>query len=144
MKYLLMTMFFIFGTIACANNIDLLISRCDEKMNSKREELAERLFEESKIEELIKLSKPCAEKGHPFYQFSLGIIYMNSSMMKVINRKVDYNLAYKWMIKAANQGYEDAILILIDAYSQGDMGIDKDMSKYKYWKGRLEEAREKN
>ena len=139
MKYFILIILILIDITACAKNTkdSTLFTTCDIKMNDKREELAEKLFEESKIKELIKLSNPCAEAGDSYYQFSLGIIYMNSSMMEVINSKVDYNRAYKWLTKAANQGYEDAILILIDAYSQGDMGIEKNTKKLKYWKERL-------
>lgn len=131
--------------VSCAqiSNRSPLFMVCDPQMNDQREELAEQLFKDMKVEDLLELANPCAEAGNSYYQFSLGTIYINESMMAAMNRKGDPKQAFKWFIKAAEQGHEDAILILMDAYEGGDMGLAKDETQYIHWKKKLYDVQKK-
>ena len=72
---------------------------CDDNDKEEREFLAEQLFLDMKIYELMELTIPCAENGDAYYQFSLGSIYISEPMMAEMNMKANPELAFKWFKK---------------------------------------------
>jgi TPR repeat protein len=127
MRYIVVMVLSFMSMASCAQSTkqNLLFEVCDTQKNDEREELGEQLFSEGNINELIRLTLPCANAGDSFYQFSLASIYYSENAMQLVDQKVDFNLSFKWFKKAAEQGYEDAILFLLDAYESGEMGVKR-------------------
>jgi TPR repeat protein len=66
-----------------------------------------------------------AENGAALSQYNLGVLYND--------RLKNGKLALYWFTKAEQNGDKDSARHLMYLYIDGDIGVDKDLSKAKYW-----------
>jgi len=66
-----------------------------------------------------------AENGTALSQYNLGVLYND--------RLKNGKLALYWFTKAERSGDKDSARHLMYLYIDGDIGVDKDLSKAKYW-----------
>jgi hypothetical protein len=75
----------------------------------------------------VALIRPLAEKGYPFAQFNLGVLYDNGQGLPEDNA-----LAMRWYRKAAEQGLPQAQVNLGIMYEQGE-GVPTDYLEAYFW-----------
>lgn len=75
----------------------------------------------------IAIIRPLAEKGYPFAQFNLGVLYDEGKGMPEDNAK-----AMEWYLKAAEQGFSQAQVNLGIMYEQGE-GTPADPVQAYFW-----------
>lgn len=73
-------------------------------------------------------ARKLAEQGAAHGQFALSIFYITPDMGIFPETEGNKTIGYEWMRKSANQGYEDAILLLAVAYGRGEAGAPKNAS----------------
>jgi hypothetical protein len=66
-----------------------------------------------------------AENGTALSQYNLGVLYND--------RLKNGKLALYWFTKAVESGDPDSARQLMYLFIDGDTGVDKDLSKAKYW-----------
>lgn len=75
----------------------------------------------------VAIVRPLAEKGYPFAQFNLGVLYDNGQGLPEDNA-----LAMQWYRKAAEQGLPQAQVNLGIMYEQGE-GVPSDYVEAYFW-----------
>lgn len=78
------------------------------------------------------LLKKSANAGLPEAMLNLAASYEKSDPILSIDQ--DYGLALSWYKRAAHAGEGVAIVRLIDAYEDGNMGVEKSAESAGYWK----------
>lgn len=71
----------------------------------------------------FKFYKKSAEQGYSVGQYGLGLTYARGGNNRAVDQ--DFAEARKWIILAADQGYQPAIFHLFDAYTEGGLGLDE-------------------
>lgn len=79
---------------------------------------------------------PLADKGHPFAQFNVGLLYHSGD--GVGQDEVE---AIAWYTKSAENGYYKAQEYLAAGYAEGWFGLKKDADKANYWNDRIESGK---
>ena len=75
----------------------------------------------------VKLLEKNASRGRPFFAKTLGTLYLHGLWIKV-----DYLLAEKWLVAAANEQMASAQLMLADEYLSGEK-LPKRLFEAVYW-----------
>lgn len=88
--------------------------------------LKKKLAKSTNEQELLETSKE--------YQKQIAILNNEQWMLKGIQaaRRGDYQSAFKWNLKGANQGNTDAQMRVALAYKEG-LGVEEDIEKFGYW-----------
>jgi TPR repeat protein len=76
----------------------------------------------------VELYQLAADKGDPEGELGLGSMYAAGEGVER-----DYAAALYWIERAAEQGLGPAIVLLADAYSQGQLGLEKDQERAIVW-----------
>ena len=113
---------FKFGVFLQAKKVQYLIElvNANELPFKKPEELI--VKEELNIKELANL-------GNPEAQYKVGDTLLD---------KGEFNSAFNWILKAANQGHSEAIFLLTHMYAEG-RGVEKNHDKAYEWREKNDE-----
>ena len=96
--------------------------------------IANRLYDDGKYIEALKLYKESANSGYAPSQWCYGLDHFNG-IKGVLQPNVEKGLTY--ISYSAGQLYDYAIEFLIDIYSKGSQGIKPDNKKVEYYKTML-------
>ncbi|MGO8754359.1 MAG: tetratricopeptide repeat protein [Gallionellaceae bacterium] len=77
------------------------------------------------IDEAVASYRKAAEQGNPEAQFDMAMMYLDLGNYdwKDMNSKIHPIEARTWMLRAAEQGYPDAIKVVATAYADGGLGL---------------------
>src|SRR5262249_28518034 len=78
-----------------------------------------------------------AELGYAPAQFKLGLAYDRTGMARRYGISGNDAVAFQWYLKAAEQGYPNAMSLVAIAYHAGIKGAPQDQDKAAEWYARL-------
>jgi TPR repeat protein len=76
--------------------------------------------------------KKAAERGHPEAQYNLGLMLLAGE-----GTPINLSAGIEWLERAAAQGFEEGMRLLVDIYREGRFGVGTDREKAEYWEKRL-------
>lgn len=88
-------------------------------------------------EEAVGWYRKAAEQGHAGGEYGLGYMY-------AIGEGVEKNLeqARTWIMRAAEKNHLPSVVMLMEAYKNGGLGLPQDMEKSLFWEGKAQAIRE--
>src|SRR5215510_12022518 len=83
------------------------------------------------------LFRRSAELGYAPAQFVLGMAYDATALAGIYGIPANEPVSFQWYLKAAEQGYPNAMLVVSMAYQMGIKGAPRDRDKAVEWYEKL-------
>lgn len=91
------------------------------------------IAEEGQYMKAYELAVPWAESGDPDFQYTVGSLLQNDSVLPELSRTERHSRSLAWITKSALQGNMNALRMMSRIYRRGLLGVEKNNETADCW-----------